>query len=666
VVAGDVWCWGYNYYSQLGWASSVTNTSNLPLKVGLPAGAAGAVGAVTAGTYHTCALAGGVVYCWGYNGYGQLGTGDTNTAVTAVAVGGGLTGETVMALAAKAYHTCALTAAGEVWCWGSNSSGQLGNGNSGGNSLVPVAVDVSALSTFGGFVSLASGVSELCAFGADGELYCWGNGRGTPQVVDVSEPAAKGVALVAMAGGSGHWCGLSEVGGTGGVVGSGSSAGGLYCWGNNYYGQLGVNQMRGTNVAKPAVGGLPVAVDVGGAVCRVTGLTPSDEVECVTGAHDEGEVDVGVARLGVWRRQTGGFTYFDQPAVITGIEPARGPVGGGVLVTISGTGLNKNPSVTIDGVACEAVEYVSETQLRCVTPAGAAVGKVDVAVDTPTQEPSVLVAGYEYYPPFSVTAIEREWGLAAGGETVTISGENFLAGIGYEVYLGEATCSGVVAVDDGAGKVTGLTCTTGAYELATGVTEAVVDVVIDDGVMVAKLVAGYEYIGEFYLRVESSTKKVSFHLFPGRYGAVSSLSHQVIVSTNSHVGYTLSLSAAESDTDLVGATSGRRIPTGGGSVSVPVKLGRNTWGFAWAKGSGGSGVMASSGFDEVYVAEYGEANSTSVWAGVPAAGSEIVARVGNEQCKSGEVSEIFYGMNGDLSLPIDTYSQMILYTVVGN
>ena len=101
---------------------------------------------ITAGYGHTCALiADGTVTCWGYNSDGELGGGDTSNRNVPVAVAGGAhTNKTVTQITAGTYHTCALISDGTATCWGDNSYGQLGNGSN-TDSNVPVAVTGGAL-----------------------------------------------------------------------------------------------------------------------------------------------------------------------------------------------------------------------------------------------------------------------------------------------------------------------------------------------------------------------------------------------------------------------------------------------------------------------------------------------------------------------------------------
>jgi alpha-tubulin suppressor-like RCC1 family protein len=82
---------------------------------------------LSAGSSHTCAVVeSGDVFCWGRNLYGQLGDGTLTQRETTPVQVSGLTG--VSELGAGLWHTCALTEAGEVFCWGHNDHGQLGDG----------------------------------------------------------------------------------------------------------------------------------------------------------------------------------------------------------------------------------------------------------------------------------------------------------------------------------------------------------------------------------------------------------------------------------------------------------------------------------------------------------------------------------------------------------
>ena len=222
--AGGVQCWGGNDSGQLGDNTTVDRLTPVAVN-GLSSG----VVAVAAGGYHTCALttAGGV-QCWGYNYKGQLGDNTTVDKLTPVAVSGLSSG--VMAIAVGDYHSCALTAAGGVQCWGYNYHGQLGD-NTTVNKLTPVAV--SGLSS--GVLTIVVGGSHTCVLSSTGGVQCWGNNwagqLGDNTTVNKLTPVAvSGLnsGVVAIAVGTAHTCILS-------------SAGGVKCWGDNYYGQLGDN-----------------------------------------------------------------------------------------------------------------------------------------------------------------------------------------------------------------------------------------------------------------------------------------------------------------------------------------------------------------------------------------------------------------------------------------
>jgi alpha-tubulin suppressor-like RCC1 family protein len=122
--------------------------------------------AVSGGAHHTCALteAGGVM-CWGWNVAGQLGDGTTTDRLTPVAVKGLESG--VKAIAAGIVYTCALLETGRVKCWGGNSDGELGDGTT-TDRLRPVALNLSRVK------AIAAGPGHTCALTAKAGL-CWGD-----------------------------------------------------------------------------------------------------------------------------------------------------------------------------------------------------------------------------------------------------------------------------------------------------------------------------------------------------------------------------------------------------------------------------------------------------------------------------------------------------------
>ncbi|MFN8487967.1 MAG: hypothetical protein U0350_10265 [Caldilineaceae bacterium] len=162
-TSGGAKCWGDNGWGQLGIGSE--NGQATPVNVsGLTSG----VKAIMAGGHHACALLnGGGAKCWGYNGSGQLGTGTTDTVLTPIDVSSFASG--ISLLMAGAYHTCALTTGGGVKCSGNNTSGQLGDGTTTDQST-PTAV--SGLTS--GVTAVGAGANHTCAVTAAGNVKCWG------------------------------------------------------------------------------------------------------------------------------------------------------------------------------------------------------------------------------------------------------------------------------------------------------------------------------------------------------------------------------------------------------------------------------------------------------------------------------------------------------------
>lgn len=163
LVGGAVWCWGSNGLGQLGSNSTPASTSSPVKVVGLPS----TVQAIAAGAGQTCALSNGGLFCWGWNGAGQLGDGTTIDRPTPIAVFGLSSG--VQAVASGRAHTCAVLNGG-ARCWGQNTAGQLGNNSTADSASTPA--DVYGLSS--GVLAITAGDSHTCALTSAG-VQCWGS-----------------------------------------------------------------------------------------------------------------------------------------------------------------------------------------------------------------------------------------------------------------------------------------------------------------------------------------------------------------------------------------------------------------------------------------------------------------------------------------------------------
>lgn len=226
-TAGAVKCWGDNGYGQLG--NNTTDSATTPVDV---SGLSSGVKSISAGKYHSCAVtSAGGVKCWGGNEDQQLGNGGTDSSTVPVDVTGLTSG--VVAISVSASHGCALTTTNGVKCWGNNDQGQLGNGNT---STQASAVDVVGLSS--GVSAISSGgdgtySSHTCALTSTGAVKCWGAndsgelGNGGTQ--DSSSPVdvmGLSAGVRSLASGAQHTCAVN-------------SSGGVLCWGDNGNGQLG-------------------------------------------------------------------------------------------------------------------------------------------------------------------------------------------------------------------------------------------------------------------------------------------------------------------------------------------------------------------------------------------------------------------------------------------
>jgi alpha-tubulin suppressor-like RCC1 family protein len=260
----SVECWGYSLWGELGYGNHKTIGDNEdPASAGpVDLGSGRTAKAVSAGGDHTCAiLDDSSVECWGRNGYGQLGYGNTkdigDNEKPASAGTVDLGNHSAVQVAAGYSSTCALLDNGKVLCWGEGRAGQLGYGNKKnvGDNETPASVGPLKLGAKA--KELSAQGEHTCALLAGGKVRCWGNGHygelgygNTKEIGDNETPASvapvdlhapKGA--VAVVTGGRHTCAVLK-------------QGGVRCWGLNSDGQLGYGNKKniGDNETPGSVG----------------------------------------------------------------------------------------------------------------------------------------------------------------------------------------------------------------------------------------------------------------------------------------------------------------------------------------------------------------------------------------------------------------------------
>ena len=229
--------WGRNSTWQLGDGTQVTRTT--PTAVPQPS-----LTALASGQLHACGLTStSVAYCWGDNVDGQLGIGTYRDQSTPQSVTMPV-GITFASITAGALSTCALTTDGDAYCWGDNSSGQLGIGNQVTKNSPQSVTMPSGVR----FTSISAGFAHVCALATDGAAYCWGDnfsgqlGIGnlvtshSPQLVSMPS----GITFSSIHAGSISTCAQT-------------SNGSPYCWGSNVRGQLGLGNTDDQTTPQPVI-----------------------------------------------------------------------------------------------------------------------------------------------------------------------------------------------------------------------------------------------------------------------------------------------------------------------------------------------------------------------------------------------------------------------------
>lgn len=174
-LRGRAFCWGSNHFGQLGDGTTTDRLTPVQVDTSAPGFNGFNIAQISAGESHTCALTStGRAFCWGRNGFGQVGHGlpasvrvELPTAVNTSATGFGV--RNIVRIVAGGDSSCALNVNGRAFCWGKNSYGQVGDGTT-IDRIAPVQ-----LSALGRELrDIAPGFYHSCAIDAAGDVWCWG------------------------------------------------------------------------------------------------------------------------------------------------------------------------------------------------------------------------------------------------------------------------------------------------------------------------------------------------------------------------------------------------------------------------------------------------------------------------------------------------------------
>jgi len=368
---GNVWAWGSDASGQIG---NGATTGNVATPTQVTTGTT--FTAVAAGISHSLALdADGNLWAWGNDSYAQLGngaaTGDVTTPTQIT------TGTTFTAIATGYYHSLALDAGGNLWTWGHNVVGQLGNGTAHGTVTTPTQIATGTT-----FTAIAGGGVYSLALDADGDLWTWGNdghgqlGNGAA-TGDVTTPTqiTSGTSFTNLKGGRVHSLALD-------------ADGNLWTWGSDDSGELGNGAATGDVTT-------PTQITTG---TSFTALEGGDWYSLALDAD---------GNLWTWGRDdTGQLGNGAAAGVVT--TPTR--IGGTTTVT----------GIAFDGVPGTNLQRLSETRALVTTPAGAA-GPATITIqytyDGAAKPALTLTPAFTYIAAAPTTGTDSDTGSSGSGGT---------------------------------------------------------------------------------------------------------------------------------------------------------------------------------------------------------------------------------------------------------
>jgi alpha-tubulin suppressor-like RCC1 family protein len=232
------YCWGANYSGVLGDGTQTHHPAPAPVVAG-----GRRFSRIDIGNNHTCAVSypENRAYCWGNNSSGQLGDGSLTQRNSQVAVAGGLSFREV---SVGDYHTCGVTTGNQAYCWGSNDFGEIGDSTEARRRLTPTKVAGARQ-----FKQLDTGARYACAVTTAERAYCWGDGRqgqignGKAYLSFWPRAVAGGLSFDRVTAGSRHTCGET-------------TSDKAYCWGIGAMGRLGNGGNTGSLSPVAVAGGL--------------------------------------------------------------------------------------------------------------------------------------------------------------------------------------------------------------------------------------------------------------------------------------------------------------------------------------------------------------------------------------------------------------------------
>lgn len=394
---GTVRCWGRNDFGQLGTGNTTGLSSATTAAIGLTT-----VSDIEAGSHHVCAkTSSNQVYCWGYNAFGQVGNGSTDNKTSPTLISA-LTDISDLGLGSN--HSCAVSSTGSTYCWGLNSFSQIGDGLT-ANRLAPIEITAAA-----GSVQIDGGDEFTCSRLAAGTLMCWGHnnfgqlGRGnnTDSTSPVAVPSLSGITDFST--------------GAGQVCAKGSSL--TYCWGNNEWGQLASNSLNGLNT--------PTDVP---ALASATNVAMGDTYACALfsgsakcwGSNSRGQLGVGAADLRLY------------PVMVQGVTATNAP---GAKIA---TGLGHSCSISGTSVVCwgnnNFGQLGNNTTSSSLTPVTAQISGT----------PTAVVAGDYFTCALIDDGNVKCWGLGLAGQLGVGSGASSPVPLTIGISASKITASGDTA-----------------------------------------------------------------------------------------------------------------------------------------------------------------------------------------------------------------------------